>query len=208
MKKGQLELWMLTKMAMIFFIVALSLIILNISNIEKGGLCKEQATAKSRLIAASINQVITGSTEDEILTYKFDPTLAAGGEKSDRYLTNLTFRALENNKLQFDIKVAAINDRQCEGTATVFLDTSRIENDIKFQSSANYQARIAESEDGKTMTLLPSNAKIGERTRFLVISKCTAKTFGSRPHLTFTDCGGNILDPTNCADKATLLTCN
>jgi hypothetical protein len=154
--------------------------------------------------------VTTGSTEDEILIHKFQPTLAAGGEKSDRYVVNLTHKELAENRMQFDIKVAALNDKNCEGVSTIFLDKERVEPDIKFQSSFRpqaVQARVLSSEEGKTITILPSNANINERSRFLVISKCTAKTFGSRPHLTFIDCGGGILEGKDCADRASLFTC-
>lgn len=202
--KAQLELWMLTKMAMLFFIVALSLIILNISNIEKAGLCKEQAMATSRLISSSINQVTTGSSEDEILTFKFQPTLAAGGEKTDRYVVNLSVKELQSNKMQLSIKVAALNDKTCEASSTVFLDQRKTSRNIKLQATP-YQPRTENSEEGRVLTLMPSNSKIEQRTRFLVIAKCSEKVFGGTQHLRFIDCGE--IDPERCVSRADVFTC-
>ena len=209
--KGQLELWMLTKMAMLFFIIGLSFIILNVSNIEKGALCKEQAMSTARLITSNINQVTTDSTEDEVLVYKFQPTLSAGSEKTDRYLVNLSVKELgegAGSRFQVSVKVSAINERECQATSTVFLDRNRIEPPINFQSTPYSPPREINGEDGRTLTLLPSNSKVSERSRFLVISKCTSKiAFGSMPHLTFIDCGGDVLDPTTCGGEASFNVC-
>lgn len=189
--KAQIELWMLTKIAMLFFIIALAAIALNISNTEKSALCGEQTLSTARAIAANINQIIATPAEDARLVYRFEPSLSISKEQfGERYEVNLTERDLPgagetSGRVQLSVVVSPSSNRECERTATVFYDKRK--TSTKYILSGG-EITPAISRGTRFVTLKPSNPDFQERTRYLVIVKCTEKTFQGNEHIYLDDC--------------------
>ena len=85
MVRGDAALWILTKMAMLFFIVALSGILLSIGGTERSALCSNEAYIISRTVAQSLNEVVNSPLEDELRVIKLQTALSSGSGSAARY---------------------------------------------------------------------------------------------------------------------------
>ena len=190
LKRAQLELWILTKIAMLFFIISLSFIAINISNTEKSALCGEQALATANIIASNVNQVLASPVEDARVVYKFEPTIPVSKDKfGERYEVWLTTHETgDANKVQLSIVVTPLGDASCKRRVSLFYDPHRVEP--HFYSNAvevNPDTTISRQEG--IVKLQPSSKDITQRTRYLVIVKCKDKsTFNGISYIYFDDC--------------------
>ncbi len=186
--KAQMELWVLTKIAMLFFIISLALIAVNISNTEKSALCGEQALATGRIIASNINQVLTAPVEDARVVYKFEPTIPVSKEKyGERYEVWLATRETSGNKAQLSIVVNPLSDEKCRRRTSLFYDNLKVST-LFYSSAVQIPPRIDVSPGESVVMLTPSDKNIDKRTRFLVIVKCREKTPGGNTVIYFDDC--------------------
>lgn len=151
--RGQIALWMLTKFAMIFFILALSLILVGVADRQNRAICEEQANSQAQSIASSIVNIVNAPVEDESKVVSLDAGLGAGKESYQKYTVNLTKRVDASGVGSIIVEVNTGGG--CKGGARAGFD-------------ANTEVRLS------TMTLTPSNPS--DRTRFLVLIKCQPKT--------------------------------
>lgn len=114
MTRGQIELWMLTKMAMLFFLVGLALVLTNFVGQEKRVICSSQAQSVARSIAGSITQVVNAPAEDERKVFPLEPVLSIGSSEYSRYTIYLVDRQEPDRK--FISVVVQGRDRDCVGT--------------------------------------------------------------------------------------------
>ncbi len=185
--KGQIELWLLTKIGMLFFIISLSLIAINISNIEKSALCGEQALATARIITSNVNQVLAAPVEDARVVYKFEPTIPISKEKyGERYEVWLKERTLNDNKVQLSVQVNPLSDESCKRSVSLYYDPEKVET--HFYSGA--AETISETIHGEEIVkITPSEfIDLSKKTKYLVLVKCSEKTFRGKIHVYFDDC--------------------
>ncbi len=193
MNRGQIELNVLTKIAMLFFIISLSFIALNISNYEKSGLCSQQALATAKIIASNINQLLSSQLEDGRVVYKFDPTIQVSSRErfGERYTVWLAKRETSaSNSVQFRIVVKPQADDKCTSWTTLFYDKNKVEMQF-FADSAPVTPDTSISHGEEVVVLTPSNKNDEERTKYLVIVKCKEKRVGGRSFLYLDDCRNN-----------------
>jgi hypothetical protein len=114
--RGQIELWMLTKMAMLFFIVALALVMTGFGTQEKKTVCAAQAQAVARSIGGAITQVVNAPAEDERKVFPLEPVLSVGQVEFSRYTLFLVDHVDEQAKRKFVSITVQGRDRDCVGT--------------------------------------------------------------------------------------------
>ncbi len=187
--KGQLELWVLTKIGMLFFIISLSFIAINISNTEKSALCGEQALATANIIASNVNQVLAAPVEDARVVYKFEPTIAVSKEKfGERYEVWLTRHSTSDaSRVQLSIVVNPLSDKTCRRRVSLFYDPNKVQTRF-FSNALPIDPDTVSSPQEEVVKLQPSSKNIDERTKFLVIVKCKQKVFGGISFIYFDDC--------------------
>ncbi len=183
--KAQLELWLLTKIAMLFFIISLSFIAINISNTEKSALCGEQALATARIIASNVNQVLAAPVEDARVVYKFEPTIPVSRERFGERYEVLLARRVTASDTQFSIVVRPSEDESCTRRVSLFYDPTKVETHFYSNALEEVPQTIHGEE---AVTLSPSHRELNQRTRFLVIVKCREKVFGGKTFIYFDDC--------------------
>lgn len=194
-RKSQIELWMLTKIAMLFFILSLAYIAFNISSAEKSALCASQSSATARVITSNINQVISSSAEDMRLVYRFEPSLPVSREKfGERYEVRIAQRELTDNRVQLSVTISPFTDTSCQTRANLFFDSSKTR--VKF-ISAGGEVTPEEISGEKIVTLHPSLPEVRERSKFLVIVKCTEKRFEGTSTIYIDDCKND--NPNECS---------
>src|SRR5512135_1345415 len=95
-RHGDTAMWVLTKMAMLFFIAALAGILLVFGSYQQTGLCNEEARSISDRVASGLSQVINSPVEDERRVIQLEPSLALGDGNRARYTLNLTRRITDS----------------------------------------------------------------------------------------------------------------
>ncbi len=195
--KAQLELSVLTKIAMLFFIISLSLIAYGISNTEKSALCGEQASATARIIASNINQVLNAPVEDARVVYKFEPTIPVSKEKfGERYEVWLAETeqtgtsgggAVVDNRVQLSVIVKPLTDLSCARTAPLFYDKTKVQLEFVKNAAPNTPEPKTGWENG-VVVLTPSDRDNDLRSKFLVIVKCKQRVAGGMSFIYFDDC--------------------
>lgn len=191
--KAQTELWLLTKIGMLFFIISLSLIALNVSNTEKSALCGEQALATSRIIASNVNQVLSSPVEDARIVYKFEPTIAVSKERfGERYEVWLARRE-SIGRVQLSVVVVPASDKSCIRRASLFYDPLHVST-IFYSGAIQQIPRTDISPGEEVFKLTPSDRDISKRSKYLVIAKCKEKTFGGNTFVYFDDCKNDNAD--------------
>ena len=195
-KKAQLELWVLTKIAMLFFIISLAFIAINISNTEKSALCGEQALATSRIIASNVNQMLSAPVEDGRVVYRFEPTIPISKEKfGERYEVLLTRKAnAVSGQVQFSIVVKPLSDSACTKRVSLFYDSTKVSTAFFSNGGPITPVNLYGEE---VITLTPSDRDLSKRSKFLVIVKCREKRFGGNTVIYFDDCKND--DPNACS---------
>ncbi len=188
--KGQLELNILTKMAMLFFIISLSFIALNISNTEKSALCGEQALATGKIIASNINQALSAPVEDVRIVYKFEQTIAVSKDKFGERYEVLLAEHENPESTQFSVIVKPSSDASCERRVNLLYDKSKVQTEF-FENGNPVVLQSGVSPGENVVVLKPSDRDLNKRTKFLVILKCTDKSAGPGGivHVKFDNCG-------------------
>ncbi len=173
--KSQIALWMLTKMAMLFFIVGLALLITTFGNRQRAITCSDQADFTARALAGVINNVINSPVEDERKILALEASLSLGKTDFERYEVNVTkivtesAGVVETGFFSILVKPAAVG---CSGGASVPFE--------KFSVRL-----IGPGKAGDTLLFEPSKR---EGSRFLVVLKCKQKTYPPENFLFIEDC--------------------
>jgi len=199
---------MLTRFAMVFFIMSLALIVLMFSSTEQKGLCRTQAELAARQIASSINQVLTSPAEDERKLIPLVAALNVGEQDMARYTVNITKR-YDSKTLVIGV---AAQSKECVAFQSVGYGNIT-EDNVKFVPSHNPPG-MSEDEDPhlikesfganvfKTLQLTPSTPS--DRTSYLVVLKCRDKSrFRGENFLYLQNCnyvfpGSTSVNPNSC----------
>lgn len=118
-RRGQIELWMLTKMAMLFFIVALAMVITGFATQEKKTTCAAQASAVAQSITGAISQVVNAPAEDERKVFPLEPTLSIGSAEFSTYVIFVSDHHDTANSRKFISVSVQGRDRDCTGGDSV-----------------------------------------------------------------------------------------
>jgi len=192
--KGQISMWMLTKMAMMFFIVALALILSGLGSMQGRDICASQARFEAQAITGVLSNVINSPVEDERKLLALDAGLSIG--KSD-------FQRYEIHLLEFvdESKIAASEKgKTVAGLFSVFVrppaegedvSSTRCEaNECCGRSSVPFEkfdvrfvGKIKQISEGQVIVFEPSNP--ASRSKFLVVIKCKEKNPASFPPKSF-----------------------
>lgn len=196
--RGQLELWVLTKIGMLFFIISLAFIAYNISNTEKSALCGEQALATARIIASNVNQVLAAPVEDSRVVYRFEPTIPISKDKfGERYEVLLARRQSPGNRnVQFSIIVSPLSDSSCKRRVSLFYDPLKVSTRF-FSNAAETTPTSFLGEEVVKLTPSDKDVAGGKRSKFLVMVKCREKRFQGHTTIYFDDCKND--DPNACS---------
>ena len=194
-KKSQIELSMLTRFAMVFFIMALASIMLMFSSTEQKGLCKTQAELTASQIASSINQILVSPSEDERKVIPLISALSVGEKDRQRYVVNITKRTgsspgTSGSDLNTLVVSVGAEYKECIAAQSVGLSNIAPGN-VAFQTRDTALSDHTYSEKFGTATyeglqLTPSNPK--DRTSYLIIVKCKEKKFGGQTFLYLQNC--------------------
>ena len=175
--RGAIALWMLTKFAMLFFLAALTLVIANFAFREKGALCVSEASRMNYEIASRIKQVLDSPARDERRVLPLEPSLklASGGTRYNIKLTKLKTR----NSLIIDLAEGSPNatSSQCKSSSSLPLGNATLNT---------YGWKLG--PEGNYTLLYPSNPNFTVKDRYLVILKCSTKTYPPQTHLFLFPC--------------------
>ena len=198
MRRGDSALWILTKMAMLFFIVALAFILVSFGNIERSSLCDEHAQQIAETLSAAFNQVLNSPLEDEGRTLKLETSLAIGEGKYSRYsITASKLRSKDPALNNLVIEVQSLADSKCRGVKSSpypkNFDTATPPqfyfNPPFGSDTSRYSKVISPSPLLETMVFMPSNNVDSEhRSRYFAVLKCTSKTTAKKQYVFVQDC--------------------
>ncbi len=177
---------MLTRFAMVFFIMSLALIVLMFSSAEQKGLCRTQAELTARQIASSINQVLTSPAEDERKLIPLAAALNVGERDRARYTVNITKRA-DSKTLVVGVAAASSDCIAFQSVGYGEVD----EDKVFFQSKLNPSSHLLSETFGgnvfEVLQLTPS--KVEDRTSYLIVLKCRDKSsFAGKKFLYMQNC--------------------
>ncbi|OIO28036.1 hypothetical protein COX86_02700 [Candidatus Micrarchaeota archaeon CG_4_10_14_0_2_um_filter_60_11] len=189
-KRGQIAMWMLTKFAMIFFIIALSMVLLSLSDAEKGGLCRTQAARIGEGVRGAITQVVNSPVEDERKVYSLESVLSTGKADFERYSLMFTHHAYGDGKHEIRVTLSSQSTDCVYERAAPFKAYEQDENNgfRLFLQGATY------NPENHSILLEPS--KPGDRSRYAVIVKCREKSYPYHQYLFLEDCRKD--DPNEC----------
>ncbi|GEM_PF-2629770 len=209
LRSGQ-SMWVLTKIAMLFFIGALALILVLFGGIVKGGLCQSSAASTNVRIANAINQVINSPLEDERRVIPLEAFLAVGESSSARYTIDISKRKLDSslNAAYLIISTQSEIDNNCKSALQVsypklyeFGSGGPLSQTRLFLISDRTTTGSSTDPIKQTITLLPALAQERQkannyRSKFIIVMSCTNKTVSREKYLFIEDCanddtGGN-----------------
>ncbi|MCX6767546.1 MAG: hypothetical protein NTY90_02330 [Candidatus Micrarchaeota archaeon] len=212
--RSQIALWMLTKMAMLFFIIALALFATTLGNIQRTSMCSNQAYSVAQAVGGVINNVINSPMEDERKIFALESSLSIGKTDFQRYAINI-LKVTESGGIGnpetgfFSILVRPFS----EETAAKFDCTTNeccgrsnvpFENFIVDMHSNAGSARNPGTQTGEVLVAEPSNPQ--GRSRFLVVIKCKTKQIPTQNYLVIEDCTREI--GTDCLNFETVRVTN
>ncbi len=189
-KRAQIALWMLTKFAMIFFILALALILLGYSGAEKTNLCVTRAQGLASAIRSNIANVLTAPVEDERKVIPLERVLSIGQSDYVKYGIKITNRMPGGDQPNsLIIEVVPTGAKDCNGGGNVAYPK---EATIVFMGGG----------DKDTLPLDPYGGIAGAgRSWYLIVLKCKTKYWqegGPKEYIYLQDCP--YQDPKGCID--------
>ena len=181
MHKGGFELWILTKIAMLFFIIALAAIMLSMSNIQKNASCSNQAQNSVDSIGAKISQLLYSPSEDERQAYSFT-TILPLGEGGAKYTLNMTFRERESNASYLSLEIASPSAGCNAGTIVAVGNQTSTEVILFSRPGMNF------AKQNDFYLFEPSLLDYASRSKYMVLVKCTQKRPGGKKLIFIEDC--------------------
>lgn len=192
---------MLTRFAMVFFIMALAVIMLMFSHNEQKGLCQTQADLTAVQIASSITQVLTSPAEDERKVIPLIAALSVGENDQARYTVSIIKR--ESSK---EIIVGVTTEsKDCRSYQSVGYGNA----EVQFQNSKWIPPGLSDphqtteafgTQNFPALALTPSDVR--DRSSYLVVIRCQEKKFNPTKYLYFQNCnfggGATSVNPNSC----------
>ncbi len=199
--RGQIALWMLTKFAMVFFIIMLAGIMISFSDAQKESICQTQARSMARNIAATLTNIVNSPVEDERKVFALESSLSVGKTQLERYFINITnipnkddpSTTLDESK-SGSLVVHVLSGTLCEGYARASYDANMVMVD-----PVSLLSRWKANTD---LQLRPSD--IQNRDYYLIIAKCRPKVNGFTNFLYMHQCNAPVgisVDPDTCPPK-------
>ena len=185
-----MAMWTLTKMAMLFFIIALSLIIMSFAGRERQSLCINRAQAVASGVGSAIAQVINSPLEDERTVYPLESVLTVGQSDYERYYISITNHSVEPGSPDSPymvVEVTTDNPNCGAGTKVGFPKELKVS-----YISSNDTIKIGGIEF-KGMTLTPSKPDLPDpapktRSKYVTIIRCQSKHWPPDRSLFIQDC--------------------
>ncbi len=176
--KASIALWILTKFAIVFFIFALGAILTTYGFAYREKLCEEQANFIARQVLASINSVVISPAEDEIKTFKLEPTIRFTKDDFAVYDINITALPKAETAKSFIVDVVAPG--RCASKLSIKFESADESKKIDKVYFVDYLPGGTPPKDeisqGEVFTFKPFNVKEpASSSRFLVFLKCTKK---------------------------------
>ncbi|NYZ77902.1 hypothetical protein H0N96_00690 [Candidatus Micrarchaeota archaeon] len=198
-KRAQIALWMLTKFAMIFFILALALILLGYSGAEKTTLCVTRAQGLASAIRSNIANVLTAPVEDERKVIPLERVLSIGQSDYVKYGITITNRIPGGDQPNsLIIEVVPTGAKDCNGGGNV-----------AYPKEATLVYGGFPAGDKEKLELDPYGGIAGaERSWYLVILKCKTKYWqegGPKEYIYLDNCRDSQL--IGCIDFAQVEKC-
>lgn len=196
MPRGQIELWMLTKFGMLFFIMALFAIIFVYQTAQQKQTCQSEAAGISGGIAGRIAEVIQSPAEDEARAYPLPPSFSLGRENKARYYVNVTLLektgpAAQAGKEGSIIVEVAPSTAECKvGPGVPF---SGLEGVLLRGGKVRQEGQVARGTLTRTVMELNPNrivqsTGVAVRSEYLMIIRCGSKTLPKKSYLFLQDC--------------------
>lgn len=178
-KRAQIALWMLTKFAMIFFILALSLVLLGYTKVEKKNLCVTRAQGLASAIRSNIANVLNAPVEDERKIIPLERVLSIGQSDYVKYkivLLNKMSGGDQPNSIVIDVVPMGTKDCGGGGNVAYPQDTKLV-----------WKGKLA--EEGETLELDPYGGIGGQgRSWYLVVLKCRTKYWPADDYIWLENC--------------------
>ncbi len=206
-----MALWILTKLAMLFFIFMLAALMVSLSGSFRSALCDDQARLTAQRLTNGVAGVINSPLEDERKVLPLEAVLSAGRADFERYTLNITDApALEQDAAA---PPGTPPEKVRTGEIILTLDTSAgctgggraAYRDFQVTLLGGPDNPVALSpplwqtalHDSQTLTATPSELD-EKRTNYLVVIKCTRKVFPPIKQLYIHAC--QTEDPIGCID--------
>ncbi|GEM_PF-1065245 len=189
--RGQIALWMLTKFAMVFFIILLAAMLVSFSDAQKESICRTQAQSMARNIASTLANVINSPVEDERKVFTLESSLSVGKIQLERYTINVTNIPSATEPKTGSLVVDVISGSGCKGGARAPYDASL--------TLVDPAALLSRWNPEKPLELKPSDLQ--RRDYYLIMVKCRPKQAGFSSYLYLRQCGerlGIAVDPQSC----------
>ncbi len=172
---------------MIFFILALALVLLGYSGIEKKNLCVTRAQGLANAIRSSIANVLTAPVEDEQKVIPLERVLSIGESDYVKYgikITNLVGKSDQPNSLVIEVLPTGAKDCNGGGNVAYPQDTK-----LKFVSQTT-----TDSRGNEVLEVDPYGTSTEERSWYIIIIKCMKKTWPTEQYIYIEDCKHGKLD--------------
>ncbi len=190
--RAQIALWMLTKFAMVFFIIALALVMISFTDVQKTAVCRTQAQSMARNIASTLVNVVNSPVEDERKVFALESSLSVGKSQLERYTIEIAnIPSSDSTEAgSGSITVRVNTTLGCEGFGRATYDKTMKLADPETLTSL---------WKGKNLELHPSDVHV--RDLYLVIVKCKPKKKGLSNYLYLKRCSaplGTEINPNDC----------
>lgn len=190
--RAQIALWMLTKFAMVFFIILLAVIMVSFTDTEKQAICRTQANAIAQSVASTIINVINSPVEDERKVFALESSLSVGQKQLERYTINISNIVSQSNPDTGSLVVSVLTVGGCSAGASASYERS-----MKLVDPDTLLRLWKDSrEKGAVIELKPSDIYV--RDYYLVLAKCRPKVKGQPDYLFTRKCSaplGQIVNP-------------
>lgn len=200
--RGQIELFALTKFAMLFFIFGLALILVSYGDREKNALCSSRGELIAKGIGSAFTQVINSPAEDERKVFPLEAALATGQDSFSKYNVSIVDR---NNGVQkmLVIRVNSASTNCFGGASAGYPSGLTLHYEAPLFDSEHQEPVLTGPAAGSTMLWLMPSELYEKRSRYLILIKCSAKQLiGSdtvpKKHLFIQDCAGPDPNPDHC----------
>ncbi len=184
MRKSQIELWMLSKFAILFFILALAIFLFTVSQSEKSGLCSVEAGSQAQIISNSISNVLNNPIEDQQLVVKLPSAITLGSGLS-AYLVNITYTNQSAGPSLIAVQ-AFSNTGNCVSNPQTVSFSSNVNVNFIDVNGDNLPLSPVKNTNINQMVLSANPSFVSLPNQFfLLVIKCTSKSKPTLPPYLF-----------------------
>ena len=196
-KRKAFALWILTKMAMLFFIFALAGIMLAMRAAQEQSACDTQAQNVANLVAAKVTQLLFSPAEDERQALAFTSTLPVG-VGGTKYAVNASYRMNATGNAYLSFHVKSLFGGSCSGSNSVSLGQAHRFAVIFKNANGMRRAMDRDAIQFTPSAVFDQNSALNKRSMFAMLLKCGEKRPGGREYLFVEDCREDAID--GCSD--------